>query len=152
MSCGTGGDLFAIVWDARTKKLYGLNASGRAPYAATIETYRAKGLAEIPTQGPLSWSVPSCVDGWETLRSRFGSKPLAELLAPAIRYAEEGFPVSEIIAADWKDRPQRIGRGVRRRTRRGAGGRRSDRGRRFGSSGRPLESLGNWGAIDGGFR
>jgi gamma-glutamyltranspeptidase / glutathione hydrolase len=102
MSCGIGGDLFAIVWDAKSKKLYGLNASGRAPYAATIELYRTKGLTEIPTQGPLSWSVPGCVDGWETLRARFGTKPLADLLAPAIAYAEEGFPVSEIIAADWK--------------------------------------------------
>jgi gamma-glutamyltranspeptidase/glutathione hydrolase len=102
MSCGIGGDLFAIVWDAKTKKLYGLNASGRAPYAATIEAFRSRGLAEIPTQGPLSWSVPGCVDGWEMLRSRFGTKPLAELLAPAIEYAENGFPVSEVIAADWK--------------------------------------------------
>jgi gamma-glutamyltranspeptidase/glutathione hydrolase len=101
MSCGLGGDLFALVWDARTRKLYGLNASGRAPYAATIEAYRTRGLDAIPTSGPLSWSVPGCVDGWEHLRARFGTKPLAELLAPAIRYAEEGFPLSEVIAADW---------------------------------------------------
>lgn len=102
MSCGIGGDLFAIVWDAKTKKLYGLNASGRAPYAATLEYFAAKGLKEIPSQGPLSWSVPGCVDGWDQLRSRFGSKEWAQLLAPAIQYAEEGFPVSEIIAADWQ--------------------------------------------------
>jgi gamma-glutamyltranspeptidase/glutathione hydrolase len=101
MSCGIGGDLFAIVWDARNKKLYGLNASGRAPYAATLELFASRGLKEIPTYGPLSWSVPGCVDGWEELRRRFGSRTLAELLAPAIAYAEEGFPVSEIIAADW---------------------------------------------------
>ncbi|MBX6316119.1 MAG: gamma-glutamyltransferase, partial [Isosphaeraceae bacterium] len=102
MSCGLGGDLFAIVWDSKTKKLYGLNASGRAPYAATIAAFRSKGLDQIPIHGPLSWSVPGCVDGWEQLRQRFGTRPLAELLAPAIRYAEEGFPISEIIAGDWQ--------------------------------------------------
>ncbi len=101
MSCGLGGDLFAIVWDAKTKKLYGLNASGRAPAAATIDLFKAKGLTAIPTHGPLSWSVPGCVDGWDQLRKRFGTKPWPELLAPAIAYAETGFPVSEIIAADW---------------------------------------------------
>jgi gamma-glutamyltranspeptidase / glutathione hydrolase len=103
MSCGIGGDLFAIVWDARTKRLIGLNASGRAPGAATIELFRAKGLATIPVHGPLSWSVPGCVDGWDQLRRRFGTRSLDELLAPAIAYAELGFPVSEIIAGDWKD-------------------------------------------------
>src|SRR5947209_2778660 len=103
MSCGIGGDLFAIVWDAKAKKLHGLNASGRAPYAATIEFYRSRGLSQIPTSGPLSWSVPGCVDGWDQLRARFGSKPMADLLAPAIAYAEEGFPVSEIIAGSWKE-------------------------------------------------
>ena len=92
MSCGIGGDLFAIVWDAKTKKLYGLNASGRAPAAATIEFFKAKGLTAIPTHGPLSWSVPGCVDGWDQLRKRFGTKPWPELLAPAIDYAENGFP------------------------------------------------------------
>src|SRR5206468_3334159 len=75
MMCGLGGDLFAIVWDAKTRKLYGLNASGRAPYAATIEFYRSKELTVIPSQGPLSWSVPGCVDGWDQLRARFGTKP-----------------------------------------------------------------------------
>src|SRR5262249_49434431 len=84
MSCGIGGGLFAIVWDAKSQKLYGLNASGRAPYAATIAAFRAKGLDAIPVHGPLSWSVPGCVDGWEELRRRFGTKPLADLLAPAI--------------------------------------------------------------------
>ena len=102
MSCGIGGDLFAIVWDAEEKKLHGLNASGRAPHAATLEYFRRKGLTSIPTHGPLSWSVPGCVDGWETLLNEFGSKTMADVLAPAIEYASEGFPVSEIIAADWK--------------------------------------------------
>ncbi|WP_406695809.1 gamma-glutamyltransferase [Singulisphaera sp. Ch08] len=102
MSCGLGGDLFAIVWDAKTKTLYGLNASGRAPYAATLDLYASKGLKEIPTNGPLSWSVPGCVDGWDQLRRRFGTKGWPDLLAPAIQYAEGGFPVSEIIASDWQ--------------------------------------------------
>jgi gamma-glutamyltranspeptidase/glutathione hydrolase len=108
MSCGVGGDLFAIVWDAKTRKLYGLNASGRAPYAATRELFRSKGLTQIPTDGPLSWSVPGCVDGWDQLRQRFGTKPFSELLAPAIAYAAEGFPVSEIIAADWEGAAARL--------------------------------------------
>jgi gamma-glutamyltranspeptidase/glutathione hydrolase len=102
MSCGIGGDLFAIVWDAKTKRLYGLNASGRAPASASIEFFKAKGLKEIPTFGPLSWSVPGCVDGWDQLRKRFGTRDWPELLAPAIDYAETGFPVSEIIAAGWR--------------------------------------------------
>jgi gamma-glutamyltranspeptidase/glutathione hydrolase len=102
MSCGVGGDLYAIVWDAKTKKLYGLNASGRAPGKATREFFAAKGLSEIPDTGPLSWSVPGCVDGWEELRKKFGSRPLADLLEPSIRYAEEGFPVSEVIASHWR--------------------------------------------------
>jgi gamma-glutamyltranspeptidase/glutathione hydrolase len=102
MSCGLGGDLFAIVWDARTSKLHGLNASGRSPAAATLALFRDKGLKDIPVQGMLSWSVPGCVDGWDELRRKFGSRSWAELLEPAIQYAEDGFPVSEIIAADWK--------------------------------------------------
>jgi gamma-glutamyltranspeptidase/glutathione hydrolase len=110
MMCGLGGDLFAIVWDAKTKKLYGLNASGRAPYAATIQAFRSKGLAYIPVQGPLSWSVPGCVDGWDQLRKRFGTKDWPALLGPAIAYAEEGFPVSEIIAHDWHSGAERLAR------------------------------------------
>ena len=103
MSCGLGGDLFAIVWDSKTGKLVGLNASGRSPASATIDLFKAKGLMAIPTFGPLSWSVPGCVDGWDQLRKRFGTKPWSELLAPAIDYAENGFPVSEIIAGDWHE-------------------------------------------------
>ena len=85
MSCGIGGDLFAIVWDAKSRKLYGLNASGRAPYGATLEVFRSKELTQIPTHGPLSWSVHGCVDGWEQLRSRFGTKPLSEPAASEAR-------------------------------------------------------------------
>jgi len=102
MSCGVGGDLFAIVWEARSGKLFGLNASGRSPYRATIAEMRARGLGELPAAGPLSWSVPAAVDGWEALRVRFGSRPLAELLEPAIAIAEEGFPVTEVIAGMWQ--------------------------------------------------
>ncbi|HEY7153941.1 MAG TPA: gamma-glutamyltransferase, partial [Gemmataceae bacterium] len=102
MSCGIGGDLYALVWDAKTRKLYGLNASGRSPYKATRDFFTAKGLDTIPTSGPLSWSVPGCVDGWEELRKRFGTRTLAQLLEPSIRYAEDGFPVSEVIAGYWR--------------------------------------------------
>jgi gamma-glutamyltranspeptidase/glutathione hydrolase len=102
MSCGVGGDLFAIVWDAKTQKLYGLNACGAAPQKATLDFFRAKGLAEIPEKGPLSCSVPGCVDGWDQLRQKFGTKSFADLLAPSIRYAEEGAPVPEVIAGYWK--------------------------------------------------
>jgi len=102
MSCGIGGDLFVIYWDAKTKKLYGLNASGRSPYNLNRKVFADKGLAQIPTEGPLSWSVPGCVSGWETLRSRFGNKPLADILGAAIDAAENGCPVPEVIAGYWK--------------------------------------------------
>ncbi|MDG3007240.1 gamma-glutamyltransferase [Paludisphaera mucosa] len=102
MSCGIGGDLFAIVWDAKGKKLHGLNASGRSPGKADLSYFRDKGLTEIPDHGSLSWSVPGCVDGWDELRRKFATLSWSDLLAPAIQYAEEGFPVSEIIAADWR--------------------------------------------------
>jgi gamma-glutamyltranspeptidase/glutathione hydrolase len=102
MSCGLGGDLFAIVWDSKSKRLYGLNASGRSPYAATREFFLRQEMKNIPGSGPLSWSVPGCVDGWEMLRARFGSKSFEEILAPAINYAEEGFPLVELIGAFWQ--------------------------------------------------
>src|SRR5579871_4965579 len=101
MSCGVGGDLYALVWDAKTRRLYALNASGRSPYRATLALFAQKGLGTIPSTGPLSWSVPGCVDGWDQLRRRFGTMTLAQLLEPTIRYAEEGFPVSEVIAGYW---------------------------------------------------
>jgi gamma-glutamyltranspeptidase/glutathione hydrolase len=110
MSCGIGGDLFAIVWDAKTQKLHGLNASGRSPYKATREFFAAKGLDEIPETGALSWSVPGCVDGWEVLRKRFGTMSLDRLLTPSIRYAEEGFPVTEVIAGYWRGAERTLGR------------------------------------------
>lgn len=102
MSCGIGGDLFAIYWDNKTQKLYGLNASGRSPYKLTREVFKQQGLKDIPGQGLLCWSVPGCVAGWEDLRSRFGSKSMADLLEPSIQYAEDGFAVTEIIANGWR--------------------------------------------------
>ena len=96
--CGIGGDLFAIVWDAETKKLTGLNASGRAPKAMTLEYFRNRGIDKIPPYGPLPVSVPGAVDGWFELHGRYGRLPMADILAPAIRYARNGFPVSEVIA------------------------------------------------------
>jgi len=108
MSNGLGGDLFAIVYEAKTGKLHGLNASGRAPALATREYFASKGMKSIPATGPLSWSVPGCVDGWETLRARFGTKPFADLMAPAIHYADKGAPVPEVIAGYWKASENRM--------------------------------------------
>src|SRR4249920_3018864 len=92
MSCGIGGDLFAIVWDNKAKKLYGLNASGRSPYKATRAYFKSQKLKEIPEYGPLSWSVPGCVSGWDELHKKFGKMPLADILHPTIEYANDGFP------------------------------------------------------------
>lgn len=103
MSCGIGGDLFAIYWDQQSRSLHGLNASGRSPHAATRDYFEKHGLGQIPLDGPLSWSVPGCVDGWGALAERFGRRPLEELLQPAIEAAEAGFPVTEVIAASWQD-------------------------------------------------
>lgn len=105
-SCGIGGDLFAILWVEKDRKLYGLNASGRAPAAWTLEKAQALGLQRIPRQSPLSWSVPGCVSGWQALSERFGRLGLARVLEPSIDYARAGFPVSPIIAShfsSWKD-------------------------------------------------
>ncbi|UCD48798.1 MAG: gamma-glutamyltransferase [Phycisphaerales bacterium] len=99
---GIGGDLFAIVWDARTKELYGLNASGRSPYALTLQHFKDLGLKQIPARGPLPVSVPGCVDGWFELHERFGTLPMTTILQPAIAYARQGFPVSDVIARDWQ--------------------------------------------------
>jgi gamma-glutamyltranspeptidase/glutathione hydrolase len=101
VSCGVGGDLFAIVWDAKTQKLYGLNASGRSPYNLTRDYFIDKGYKSIPPRGPLPVSVPGCVDGWFELHQRFGSISMDRILGPAIHYAREGFPLTEIIAEDW---------------------------------------------------
>ena len=106
---GMGGDLFAIVWDAQKKELVGLNASGRAPALMTLEYFRELGLKDIPKYGALPVSVPGAVDGWFELHGRFGSVPVAQLLEPAIRYAREGFPVTEEIARLLVTNQNRIG-------------------------------------------
>ena len=98
---GIGGDLFAIVWDAKSQKLYGLNASGRSPLSLDKQYFIDNGYDKIPSHGPLPVSVPGCVDGWFELHNRFGSLPMEEVLAPAIQYAQDGFPVSELIAYYW---------------------------------------------------
>jgi len=105
---GIGGDLFAIVWDAKTQKLYGLNASGRSPKSLTLKYFRDKGIKHIPALGPLPVSVPGCVDGWFELHSKFGKLQMQENLQPAINYAREGFPVSELIAYYWKRNAERL--------------------------------------------
>ena len=108
MSCGLGGDLFAIVWDAKTEALVGFNGSGRAPQAMTRELFSAWDLDRIPDRGPLSWTAPGCVDGWFTIHDRFGRLPIDELLGPAIAYAESGFPVSPVIGRMWKAAEERL--------------------------------------------
>ena len=99
---GLGGDLFAIVWSQKEERLYGLNASGRSPRSLTLEVFRERGLDAIPSTGPLPISVPGCVDGWFELHGKFGRLDMSAVLAPAIRYAEEGFPLSDLIAHYWR--------------------------------------------------
>jgi len=98
---GMGGDLFAIVWDAKSAKLHGLNASGRSPMSLTLEEFRKRELTRIPPYGVLPITVPGCVDGWFELHDKFGKLEMTEVLAPAIGYARDGFPVSELIAYYW---------------------------------------------------
>lgn len=95
---GIGGDLFAIIWSADRKKLYGLNASGRSPRTLKLEYFRENNIDRIPSYGPLPVSVPGCVDGWFEINEMFGKTPMRDLLQPAINYAREGFPVTEVIA------------------------------------------------------
>lgn len=101
-SCGIGGDLFAIVWDTKTKRLHGLNASGRSPGSLKREHFAELKLTKIPKDGPLPVSVPGCVDGWVELHKKFGKLPMSKVLAAAINYANNGHPVSEVIAEDWE--------------------------------------------------
>ena len=107
--CGIGGDLFAIVWDAETKQLHGLNASGRSPAALKAEYFTEQGLTTIPSFGPLPVSVPGAVDGWFSLHEKFGRLPMTRILSPAIEYARKGYPVSEVVAYYWQMNVDRIG-------------------------------------------
>ena len=98
---GIGGDLFAIVWDPKTRKLHGYNGSGRSPKALTLDEFKRRGISDIPAHGPLPVSVPGTVDGWFALHGRFGKRTMAQNLAPTIRYARDGHPVHEVIAYYW---------------------------------------------------
>jgi gamma-glutamyltranspeptidase/glutathione hydrolase len=109
LACGIGGDLFAIVWSAEEGKLYGLNASGRSPAALTAERVEPGPDGTIPLYSPFAWSVPGAVDGWFELHERFGSLPVEALLQPAIRAAERGEPVPQVIAGAWGRSVERFG-------------------------------------------
>ena len=98
---GIGGDLFIIYYDAKSGTVHGLNSSGWAPSGLTVDVLAAKGIKEMPQRGIYSVTVPGVVAGWDAMRSKFGTKPFSELLAPAIYYAENGFPLSENIARGW---------------------------------------------------
>lgn len=103
MSCGIGGDLFAIVWSEADARLFGLNGSGRSPHTLTLARLQEMGLEQIPVRGVLPISVPGCVDGWFELHKKFGSLSMDKILAPAIHYARVGYPVSEVIAYYWNN-------------------------------------------------
>jgi len=105
---GIGGDLFAIVYDAKRGALHGLNSSGWAPRGLTPALLKSRGVTEMPHAGIHSVTVPGAVAGWEALRTRLGTRTMAELMAPAIRHAEEGFPVSDVIAGHWASLSDRI--------------------------------------------
>ena len=105
---GIGGDVFAIYYEAKTGKLYGLNAGGWAPSGLTPEFLRSKGQTRMPGSGIYTVTVPGAVKGWELMRSRFGTLPMADLLAPAIFYAEDGFPVSDVIADAWNGSTRKL--------------------------------------------
>jgi gamma-glutamyltranspeptidase/glutathione hydrolase len=98
---GIGGDLFAIVWDPKTRKLHGYNGSGRSPKSLTLAEFQRRGLTDVPPHGPLPVTVPGTVDAWFALHARFGRKPMADNLAPAVTYAREGHPVHEVISYYW---------------------------------------------------
>jgi gamma-glutamyltranspeptidase/glutathione hydrolase len=102
VACGPGGDLFAILWDPKAKKVVGLNASGRAPAALTADKVKPDPDGTIPLRSPATWTIPGAVDGWFALHQRYGKLPMKQVLAAAIRYAEEGFPLSPVIAGAWE--------------------------------------------------
>jgi gamma-glutamyltranspeptidase/glutathione hydrolase len=109
MMVSPGGDLFALIWDAKKKDLKALNASGRAPKALSIDELKKRGITKKPEHGIHTVTVPGAVDGWATLLKSHGTMTLAQVLQPAIEYAERGFPVTEIIATDWQAGEQHNG-------------------------------------------
>jgi gamma-glutamyltranspeptidase / glutathione hydrolase len=114
-SCGMGGDLFAIYWEAKTGKLTAINASGWAPKGLTIDFLKSLGITKMPQAGIQSVTVPGCVDGWAKLHQRFGKLPWKELFQPAIYFADHGFPVTELIGAAWKMEEKKLSRDVNAR-------------------------------------
>lgn len=106
--CGIGGDLFAIIWDAQTSKLYGINGSGRSPVNLTLDYFRRNNIRTIPSYGPLPVTVPGCVDAWSEMHEKFGRLPVEDVLRPAIQYARDGFPVSEVVAYYWGVNAERL--------------------------------------------
>jgi gamma-glutamyltranspeptidase / glutathione hydrolase len=108
MSNGIGGDLMVLYWDAKTGTLSGLNASGWAAKGQSIEVMKGKGFTSMPQEGIHTVTVPGCVDGWEKLHKRFGRLPWAEVLKPAIYYASNGFPVTELIQQAWRSSTSKL--------------------------------------------
>ena len=102
MMVSPGGDMFALVWDAKRKELKALNASGRSPLALSIDELKSRGIESMPQSGIHTVTVPGAVDGWAKILERYGTMKLAQVLQPAIEYAERGFPVTDVIAADWQ--------------------------------------------------
>ena len=100
-STGIGGDLFALVWMSEEKRVRALNASGRSPQSASLDELVNRGFQTIPDTSPYAVTVPGAVSGWDALLRRFGRMGLADVLGPAIRYAEDGYPVSEVISEHW---------------------------------------------------
>jgi len=101
-ACGLGGDLFALVWDPASRRLHGLNASGRAPFSLTADDVPPQGDGTIPPFSPYSWTVPGCTDGWFELHRKFGRRPMEDVLEAAVQYASSGFPLSPVIAGEWE--------------------------------------------------
>lgn len=110
-STGVGGDLFALVWMSEEKRVRALNASGRSPQSASLEELVGAGLTHIPDNSPYAVTVPGAVSGWEALLNRYGTMQLADVLGPSIRYAEDGYAVSEIISSHWNAGAPRLNSG-----------------------------------------
>ena len=107
-STGVGGDAFSLIWQAKDKKVYALNASGRAPAASSIEQLKSEGLSEIPNDSAYAITVPGAVSGWQAALDRFGNMPMSEVLKPAIEYATRGYPVAEVTSSFWANSAGRL--------------------------------------------
>lgn len=103
-----GGDLFALVYHAKSERIFALDAGGRAPQSATPDEFTRRGIHDMPSGGVLSVTVPGVVSGWDALLARFGSFPISRALAPAVGYADDGFPVAELMALEWRDCADRL--------------------------------------------